>query len=95
MPQSKFQQQLPPGPDGLIRRLESLEREVQQLRAARRLESSTIGDGGITITGGAVRVIDSAGTEIARLGARDDIAPAPDESPQSGFVLRRNDGSVA
>lgn len=92
---TKFEQRIPAGNDGIIRRLQDLEREVQQLRAGRRLEASTIGKGGITIKGGAIILQDEDGREIGRMGAREDIPHAPDGSTQPGFILRRNDGSLA
>ncbi|GAA0627382.1 hypothetical protein HPO96_37015 [Kribbella sandramycini] len=92
---TKFDQRLPAGDDGVMRRLQDLEREVRELRAARRLEASTIGRGGITIKGGAIILQDTDGREIARMGIREDIPPEPDGDPQPGFILRRNDGSLA
>jgi hypothetical protein len=92
---TKFEQRLPAGENGIMQRLQDLEREVQQMRAARRLEASTIGKGGITIKGGAIILQDALGREIGRMGAREDIPHAPDGSTQPGFILRRNDGSLA
>lgn len=92
---TKFQDRTPPGENGVMERLQALEREVQELRAARRLEASTIGKGGITVKGGAIILQRPDGTEIARLGARSDLLPEPGGQPQSGFILRRNDGSIA
>lgn len=92
---TKFDQRLPYGDDGVMRRLQDLEREVRELRAGRRLEASTIGRGGITVQGGAIILKDAEGNEIARLGIRDDIPAEPDGDPQPGFILRRNDGSLA
>lgn len=90
-----FQQQLPNDSASLIRRIEQLERDAQEARAARRLEAATIGRGGIVVQGGAIILRDAAGNEIARMGIRADLAPEPDGDPQPGFILRRNDGSVA
>ena len=90
-----FQERLPNDFASLVRRIESLEREVQQARAARRLEAATIGRGGITVQGGAIILKDSSGNEIARMGAREDLLPEPDGDTQPGFILRRNDGSIA
>lgn len=92
---TQFQERLPNDSASLIRRIEALERQVQQAQAARRLEAATIGRGGITIQGGAVILKDTAGHEIARMGIRDDLPDQPDGQPQPGFILRRNDGSVA
>lgn len=90
-----FQERLPNDFASLVRRIEALERELQQSRAARRLEAATIGRGGITVQGGAIILKDSDGNEIARMGAREDLGPEPDGDTQPGFILRRNDGSVA
>lgn len=89
-----FEQRLPNDMASLIRRIEALERDLQQARAARRLEAATIGRGGITVKGGAIVLQDSSGHEIARMGIREDLLPGPD-GPQPGFILRRSDGSVA
>jgi hypothetical protein len=90
-----FQQRLPNDFDSLVRRIEALERELQETRAARRLEAATIGRGGITIKGGAIILEDNQGREIGRMGIREDLLPQPDGQRQPGFILRRNDGSVA
>jgi hypothetical protein len=92
---TKFQDRTPPGENGVMERLQALEREVQELRAARRLEASTIGKGGITVQGGAIILKDATGHEIARMGVRNDLPGDVDGTPQSGFIIRRNDGTVA
>ncbi|WP_405061903.1 hypothetical protein OG474_09680 [Kribbella sp. NBC_01505] len=92
---SKFEDMKPNDHTSLLRRLEDLERQVQQAQAARRLEAATIGRGGITIKGGAIILQDVDGREIARMGIREDIPHDPDGNPQPGFILRRNDGSLA
>lgn len=89
-----FQDRLPNDYASLVRRIEALERQLQQAQAARRLEASTIGRGGITVQGGAIVLQDASGNEIARMGIRDDLNPGPD-GPQPGFILRRSDGSIA
>jgi hypothetical protein len=60
--------QAPPGADYLLRRLTDVERELRELKAARRLEAATIGTGGITIAGGAVRVLNGSGDLVVQLG---------------------------
>lgn len=47
---------LPPGDDWVGRKLRDVARELDELRAARTLESASIGAGGITIAGGAIRI---------------------------------------
>lgn len=69
----------------VMRRLVDLEREVRELRAERRLESATIGRGGITVRGGAIRAVDENGTVVAVLG---DLAEVSGEG-QQGFWLGR------
>lgn len=53
--------QVPPGQDHLIRRIVDLERQVREIAAGRRLESATIGAGGI-------RVVDALGQPRIRIG---------------------------
>lgn len=59
-------------PDALRRlydRIDHLEREVRELRAARRLESAAIGAGGLTIRdGGGIHVVDAEGRTVAMIG---------------------------
>lgn len=90
-----YEARLPNDMASLVRRIEALERQLQQAQAARRLEAATIGRGGIVIKGGAIVLLDSDSNEIGRMGIREDLQPAPDGTPQPGFILRRNDGSVA
>ena len=90
-----FQERLPNDYASLVRRIEALERDLQQARAARRLEAATIGRGGVTVKGGAIVLQDASGNEIARMGIREDLSPGPGGVPQPGFILRRSDGSVA
>lgn len=61
-------------PGDIMRRLRELEQEVAELRTARRLESASIGaggmrvlDGSVTVTGGAFVVLDVDGEETLRL----------------------------
>lgn len=51
----------------LMRRIRDLERKVQRMETARRLESASIGEGGLTVKGGAIVVLDDDGEERARL----------------------------
>ncbi|MGH3415574.1 MAG: hypothetical protein ACRDSS_03825 [Actinocrinis sp.] len=84
------------------RRLAILEKEVKELRAARRLESATVGAGGLTIAGGgslvitdngALYVTDSDGHDHLVLGA---ILPGlPDGSQQYGLIINRQSGPDA
>lgn len=91
----KFNDRLPVDADSLIRRLEQLERDVREMRAARRLEAATIGQGGVTIKGGRLVVLDHDGNELASLGRIDYLPTGPDGEPQAGLSLFRNDGSLA
>lgn len=59
-------QLVPDGDDALPRRLRDLERELMQMRAARSLEASSIGAGGLTIMdGGSIAIKDGGGVNIA------------------------------
>lgn len=60
--------QAPPGQDYLMRRLATLERQVRELAAARRMEAATIGSGGLTVTDGAIRVLDAGGVLKVQAG---------------------------
>jgi hypothetical protein len=60
--------QAPPGPDYLLRKIADLERQVRELASARRLEAATIGAGGLTIAGGAIRILDDTGTLVVQAG---------------------------
>ena len=76
--------QLPPGGDWIARELKAIRRELEQLRASRRLESAQIGAGGLTVTDGGgitigdggtidlvdgtVRVLNGSGQVVAQLG---------------------------
>lgn len=60
--------QAPPGPDYLIRRITDLERQIRELVAGRRLEAASIGAGGITITGGSIRILDDNGDLVVQIG---------------------------
>lgn len=51
-----------------MRRLAALEREVQQLRSARRLESATIGEGGLTVKGAGGITMKSGGDILVEDG---------------------------
>ncbi|SCL31909.1 hypothetical protein GA0070616_4355 [Micromonospora nigra] len=73
----------------IMRRLRELEKQVEQLNAARRLESASIGRGGLVIKdGGALRVVDEDGRSIAWFGLNADTG-------QRGVVLRRAGGALA
>jgi hypothetical protein len=45
---------------------------MRELLAGRRLEAASIGEGGITINGGALRVVDGTGALVAQVGALGD-----------------------
>lgn len=61
--------QIPPGPDWIMRRLADLERQVRELTAGRRLEASSISAGGVTVDGGGtIRVLHDDGTLMVIAG---------------------------
>ncbi|MEU7044926.1 hypothetical protein AB0A77_28260 [Streptomyces varsoviensis] len=90
---------LPADTTSLARRIADLEREVKELRAARRLESATIGGGGLRITDGGRLAMDTPRDEAGMQQRMVDIGriDAPgwahlDGSPQQAIWLRREDG---
>ena len=59
---------MPPDESWFARKLEDLQRQIAELRAARTLDAATVGSGGVTIQGGALTVMDATGTTVlARL----------------------------
>lgn len=70
------------------RRLAELEKQVVQLRAARRLESATIGAGGLTITGaGGLNIEDALKNLLLGIGALS--IPWPGGAEQDGLLAYR------
>lgn len=88
--------QLPTDPQSMARRLAALEREVSELRAARRLEQATVGAGGVRIINGGRLAMDTApGVRMVDIGAiADQRFDHPDGTPQQAMWLRREDGST-
>lgn len=88
--------QLPPDPQTMARRLAALEREVRELRAARRLEQATVGAGGVRIVNGGRHAMDtSSGVRMVDIGAiEDDRFDHGDGSAQQAMWFRREDGSL-
>lgn len=79
--------QLDPG--RMNRRIADLERQVRELRAAKRAEATTISVGGLTITAqGGLNVIDDYENVLLALGAILNI-PFPGGITQYGFQLTR------
>src|SRR5690348_8704016 len=78
----------------LKRQIRDLERAVREMRAERRLESSTIGSGGLALTGGSIKVdggdvvmLNEAGVALFRIGVSD--------FGDRALTIRREDGSLA
>ena len=89
----KHSEHLPPTPQSLWQAIRDLRRDMQQLRASRRLESAAIGTGGLVITGdGYLKVLDTDGSILFQIGL---ISPHPDGSPQRGVLISREDGTAA
>ncbi|MFG2826122.1 hypothetical protein ACGFWI_01345 [Streptomyces sp. NPDC048434] len=88
--------QLPPDMQAMARRVATLEREVRELRAARRLEQATIGAGGVRIVNGGRHAMDtSSGVRMVDIGAiADERFDHPDGTPQQAMWLRREDGTL-
>ena len=60
---------MPPDDSWVGRRLDDLQRQLNELRAARTLEAATIGKGGLTIAGGSLVVEDASGNVIDTVDA--------------------------
>lgn len=88
----------------IMREIRLLKRELAQLRTARRLESASIGDGGLRIRGGVLTIQDIEGDDMFRAGGdpgevfiRDDVlgpfavsvlASRTHTTPESGTIVR-------
>ena len=88
--------QLPADPQTLARKVAALEREVRELRAARRLESATVGAGGVRIINGGRLAMDTVpGVRMVDIGSiTDGRFNHPDGRPQQAMWLRREDGTL-
>lgn len=88
-------EQLPGGVTGMAERLAALEREVAELRAARRLEAASIGSGGLKITDGGRFSMDTpSGTRMVDIGVITNPAyNHTDGSQQQAQLFRREDGT--
>jgi hypothetical protein len=88
--------QLPGGATDQNRRLKALEREVRELRAARRLENAAIGSGGLRITaGGRFAMETPAGRRMVDIGSIENSDfDHGDGSTQQAMWFRREDGSL-
>lgn len=77
------------------REFADIRRELRELRAARSLESSSIGKGGLTVTGeGGIRMIAPDGTVIFEVFCNPNN-PDPEGNPQPTLRVFRNDGTLA
>jgi len=87
--------QLPAGPTDLARRVQALEQEVRELRAARRLEAASVGEGGLSIRdGGRFTMATPTGVRMIDVGAiTDPTFNHADGSEQQAMFFRREDGS--
>ncbi|MYR57787.1 hypothetical protein GTY54_16625 [Streptomyces sp. SID625] len=87
--------QVPGGPSDIGRRLAALEREVRELRAARRLENAAIGAGGLRIDGGRFAMDTPAGARMVDIGPiANPVFNHGDGSTQQAIWLRRDDGTL-
>lgn len=89
---------IPRGSDWIVREIKALKEDIRSLKSGRKiLNNAAIDQGGIQIIkGGSLKVVDTDGIEIARIGA----LPSPafdkaDGTPQPGLRLLREDGSTA
>lgn len=84
------------GAGALARRIENIERDISEMKAARTLEAATIQQGGIQIVqGGTVKVVDANGNVTAIIGALPAAYNRSDGSPQPGLMFSRPDGTTA
>lgn len=88
---------VPAGEDWLVRKVQDLERKVEEMAAASTLNAATVDQGGIQVTnGGTVTVTDSTNQNvIAEIGALPTIYNRADGSRQPGVMFNREDGSLA
>jgi len=82
-------------PPGLWERIRTLvQEEVGKLLRSGLLRNASISEGGLTIKGGFLKLqAPGAAADTVYVGGVN--PPAPDGSLQPGFVLRRNDGTIA
>lgn len=86
---------LPPDRGWIMRELKALRRGFDEFRAARRLESATIGAGGLRIAdGGSLSAQTPAGVETVYVGALPPELNHVDGSTQRGMWVRREDGTI-
>ncbi|MGW3330298.1 hypothetical protein ACWDF9_07085 [Streptomyces rubiginosohelvolus] len=88
--------QVPGGATDFDRRLKAMEREVRELRAARRLQNASVGSGGLRIVdGGQFTMQTPEGRRMVDVGA---IASSDydhtDGTKQQAIFIRREDGSL-
>lgn len=88
--------QVPGGTTALARRIASLEKEVRELRAARRLERASVGAGGLRVVQGGRLAMDTPGNvRMVDIGKIDDgNFNNLDGSAQQAQFQRRADGSL-
>lgn len=87
---------LPTTPRSLWEAIRQIQRDIQELRAARTLQAATIGAGGLTIAGGgALTVVTPTGQETFLVGAFPPGYNHSDGSSQLGMQLWRESGTTA
>lgn len=85
---------LPQGLAGIWQAIKDLRRDLQEVRAARRLEAASIGSGGLQVLdGGYFRVYDTDGSQQFLVGGIS--PPHTDGSPQRGMLVYREDATLA
>ncbi|MFD5111430.1 hypothetical protein ACFWNG_03795 [Streptomyces sp. NPDC058391] len=86
---------LPANTASLMRRLVALEKEVRELRSARRLQNAAVGAGGLRIVDGGRLSMDTPdGNRMVDFGQITNASfNHGDGTPQQGLFLRREDGT--
>src|SRR5688500_10030420 len=80
-----------PQPDGWAQQLEALSRRIDELDR-KTLYSASIEEGGLTVKGGFIRLLDDAGQERVYIGPSTDSMPPGETQPV--FRVRDNTGLI-
>ncbi|MCX5601634.1 hypothetical protein OOK29_26130 [Streptomyces phaeochromogenes] len=88
--------QVPDGPTSFARRLAAVEKQLRELRAARRLENASVGKGGVRVIDGGRLAMDTPSQvrmiDIGKINQTD--YNHGDGTPQQAVLFRREDGTL-